>query len=42
MLMGQGLSPIDAAKSAIDRIRKKYPEFSGAVIAVNMTGKHGK
>ncbi|XP_014238281.1 N(4)-(Beta-N-acetylglucosaminyl)-L-asparaginase-like [Trichogramma pretiosum] len=38
-LMRQGQSPESATQAAIDRITKHYPNFSGAVIAVN---KHGE
>ncbi|XP_039256265.2 LOW QUALITY PROTEIN: N(4)-(beta-N-acetylglucosaminyl)-L-asparaginase-like [Styela clava] len=39
--MRQGMKPSDAAKDAIDRILKRYPTFSGALIGVNMRGDYG-
>ncbi|KAL3685147.1 hypothetical protein R1sor_003169 [Riccia sorocarpa] len=38
--MRQGLSPKDAAGNAIDRIKRKYPLFVGAIFAVNRHGDH--
>lgn len=40
-LMGTGLSPTDAAAAAIEAIRRKYPTFSGAVVAANKKGEYG-
>ena len=40
--MRNGLSPEDACHDAILRIMKKYNAFSGAVIAVDKFGNHGK
>ncbi|KAH3708599.1 N(4)-(Beta-N-acetylglucosaminyl)-L-asparaginase-like [Dreissena polymorpha] len=40
-LMGEGLSPEAAARSAVDTIRRKYPTFSGAVVAANKQGAFG-
>jgi N4-(beta-N-acetylglucosaminyl)-L-asparaginase len=39
--MRNGKTPSEAATSAILRISKYYPSFSGAVIAMNMTGHYG-
>ena len=38
--MRQGMNPRDAAKDAISRIARKYPDFIGAVFAVNKEGVH--
>jgi len=38
--MRQGMDPRDAAKDAISRIARKYPDFIGAVFAVNKEGVH--
>lgn len=38
--MRQGMEPIDAAKDAINRIARRYPEFVGAVFALNKSGAH--
>ena len=38
--MRQGMDPRDAAKDAISRIAHKYPDFIGAVFAVNKEGEH--
>ncbi|OXU18269.1 hypothetical protein TSAR_014327 [Trichomalopsis sarcophagae] len=40
-LMRQGSSPTSAAEAAIKRIVKHYPNFSGAVIALNKEGQFG-
>jgi len=40
-LMRQGVDPPVAAKKAISRIREYYPNFEGALIAVNKTGHFG-
>jgi N4-(beta-N-acetylglucosaminyl)-L-asparaginase len=34
------MDPQDAAKDAISRIARKYPDFIGAVFAVNKEGVH--
>jgi N4-(beta-N-acetylglucosaminyl)-L-asparaginase len=34
------MDPRDAAKDAISRIARKYPDFIGAVFAVNKEGVH--
>jgi len=34
------MDPGDAAKDAISRIARKYPDFIGAVFAVNKEGVH--
>ena len=39
--MRSGLDPQMAAQSAIDRVTDKYPEFSGAVVALNKEGRYG-
>ncbi|KPI91143.1 N(4)-(Beta-N-acetylglucosaminyl)-L-asparaginase [Papilio xuthus] len=39
--MRRGSSPTDAAQTAIRRIEKHYPEFMGAVIALNKDGEYG-
>jgi len=36
-----GMSPTDAAREALIRIAKKYPTFTGALIAVNKKGEFG-
>lgn len=38
--MRLGMEPKDAAKDAIGRIARKYPDFVGAVFAVNKNGVH--
>jgi len=40
-LMGAGMSPSKAAQTSLAKIIKMYPDFSGAVIAVNMNASHG-
>ena len=39
--MRQGKSPSVAAETAIKRITKHYPNFAGAVIALNKSGQFG-
>ncbi|CAL1538227.1 unnamed protein product [Lymnaea stagnalis] len=39
--MERGLSPNEAAKVAMVPIIEAYPSFSGALVAVNLTGQHG-
>lgn len=39
--MRRGLSPTEAAQEAVFRIGRKYPEFMGAVIALNKAGDFG-
>lgn len=39
--MRNGMDPESAARDAIQRIIKKNPEFSGAVIAANKAGDFG-
>ena len=39
--MASGMSPTDAAKAALDKISIYYPTFSGALIAVSITGEFG-
>lgn len=41
-LMRNGKTPAEAAGEAILRISRYYPTFSGAVIALNMTGHFGQ
>lgn len=41
-LMSAGKSPSEAAKTALMKIIKLYPSFSGAIVAVTMDGTHGK
>ena len=41
-LMRMGISPSKAAEEAIKPIIKYYPKFSGAVVAANVRGEHGK
>ncbi|KAJ4706598.1 Isoaspartyl peptidase/L-asparaginase [Melia azedarach] len=38
--MRQGMEPILAAKDAISRIARKFPDFVGAVVAINKNGVH--
>ncbi|KAK4796019.1 hypothetical protein SAY86_028345 [Trapa natans] len=38
--MRQGMEPRLAAKDAMSRIARKYPDFMGAVIAINREGVH--
>ena len=38
--MRLGLNPKDAAEDAIRRIRKHYPRFQGALIAIDKHGNH--
>ncbi|CAM6090885.1 unnamed protein product [Calypogeia fissa] len=38
--MRRGKSPKSATRDAIERIKRKYPDFQGAVFAVNRKGKH--
>ncbi|XP_022141260.1 probable isoaspartyl peptidase/L-asparaginase 3 isoform X2 [Momordica charantia] len=38
--MRLGMEPKDAAKDAISRITRKFPDFVGAIFAVNKTGTH--
>ena len=40
--MAAGMSPSKAAQIALAKIIKMYPNFSGAVVAVNMQADHGK
>jgi len=39
--MKYGNNPTEAAQLAIDTIANYYPDFSGAVIAVNKYGNYG-
>lgn len=38
--MRQGMEPKLAAKDAISRIARKFPDFVGAVVAINKNGVH--
>lgn len=40
--MRRGATPTEAARTAIRRIIKYYPNFSGALIAINKRGETGK
>ncbi|GJP48155.1 hypothetical protein CLOM_g7432 [Closterium sp. NIES-68] len=40
-LMRMGSSPASAAEAAISRIRAKFPDFQGGLVAVNRFGEHG-
>jgi len=39
--MRRGLSPTAAAEEALSRIVKFYPNFSGAIVAANISGHYG-
>jgi N4-(beta-N-acetylglucosaminyl)-L-asparaginase len=39
--MRRGMSPTAAAQDAIQRIANKYPNFIGAIIALDKYGNHG-
>lgn len=36
------MKPGDAAQEAINRISKVYPNFVGAIVAIDKFGNHGK
>ena len=40
--MERGESPDVAAKIAMSQIAVHYPDFSGALVAVNLSGQHGE
>ncbi|CAI7838854.1 unnamed protein product [Closterium sp. NIES-53] len=40
-LMRMGSTPASAAEAAISRIRAKFPDFVGGLVAVNRFGEHG-
>lgn len=40
--MRQGMGPTEASQEAISRISALYPDFSGAVIAVNKAAEYGE
>jgi hypothetical protein len=40
-LMRAGASPTAAATTALRRIARFYPHFTGAIVAVNAAGTHG-
>lgn len=39
--MRRGASPLQAAKTAINRIKTHYPVFMGAVVALTKDGHYG-
>ena len=39
--MRRGMSPTAAAEDAIQIIAQYYPDFSGALVAVNISGDYG-
>ena len=39
--MRSGMSPTAAAEEAIQTSAQYYPDFSGALVAVNVTGEYG-
>ena len=39
--MRRGMSPTAAAEDAIQTIAQYYPDFSGALVAVNISGDYG-
>lgn len=39
--MRYGYKPTDAARLAIDTIAQYYPDFSGAVVVIDMHGHYG-
>ena len=39
--MRQGLTPALAAQEAVDRVAARYPDFSGAVVALAKDGEFG-
>lgn len=39
--MRRGLSPTAAAEEALNRVAQYYPKFTGALIAINITGHYG-
>jgi hypothetical protein len=39
--MRDGKSPTEACQIMINRIKRYYPTFSGAIIAVNKRGEYG-
>ena len=41
MNMGRGMDPQAAAAEAIQSIAKFYPDYSGAVVAADRSGKYG-
>lgn len=40
--MRNGLNPTQACEEAIERVSKHYPNFMGALIAMDKNGNHGK
>jgi hypothetical protein len=38
--MRRGMNPKDAVEDAISRIRRFYPTFLGALVAVSLNGEH--
>ena len=39
--MRNGMSPSEATQNAIERIIKREPNFSGAILAIDKLGNHG-
>ncbi len=39
--MAAGMSPTAAAQAALDKISIYYPNYSGALIAVSISGEYG-
>ena len=40
--MRNGTSPSQAAQESLDHITRYYPNYSGALIAVNINGSYGE
>ena len=40
--MRRGVSPTDAAKEAVSEIGQYYPNYKGAIVAVNVSGSYGE
>ena len=40
--MRHGMTPTAAAEDALSRIAQFYPNFTGALVAVNITGSYGQ
>lgn len=36
-----GMTPTEASQDALKRIAKHYPDFKGAILAVDKNGQHG-
>jgi len=39
-MMRHGAKPVDAARSAMDRVKKFYPDAQGAIFVVDKNGSH--